>query len=145
MSTTKRTWVIPADIHNARLDQMCEIMAKIKDDVTDQIGLSTMNAVTISEATRAGHGPAARKVFAVWFLPGTTNDGHDTLINHGIDFELDAPTLTIKTWGTGYTADARLRIPHHDGATEAEIIAFWLTVDATARAIMHPALRERQP
>jgi len=143
MTDLRSKYRIPADVHAARLDEMERIIGAIKDDVTEWIGTEPqMSQVVITD--RAGKGSGSRTVFAVWFLPGRTQDGHDTLINHGLDLALEfigRATLRIKTWGTGYTAEARLTFPDHNDGTEAEVIAFWEQVDDTARAIMHPAFK----
>ena len=144
MNEARRRTIIPADVHAARIDEMERIIGAIKDDVTEWIGTeSQMSQVVIAD--RAGKGSGSRTVFAVWFLPGRTQDGHDTLINHGLEFALEfigRATLRIKTWGAGYTAEARFNFPEGVTVTQAEMATFWEQVDDTARAIMHPAFEK---
>jgi len=144
MSDLRSKYRIPAEVHAARLDEMERIMGAIRDDVSEWTG-TTAEISQIKIKDRDGKGTASRTVFAVWFLPGVSNDGHPGVINHGMDFSIDMENgpcgIKIKTWGTGYTASARLTFPDHNDGTPAEIATFWEQVDDTARAIMHPAFK----
>jgi hypothetical protein len=138
--------MVPAEVHADRLDAIEKIAQSIAGGIIARTGQAPeITVTTISPDMREGRGVGAKTDFAVWFLPGTF-DGKTGICNHGFDLSVDyagTPAIKVKSWGPGYTANATVTLPDHHGTAPADLLKFWLGIDAAARTMLHPALRER--